>query len=250
MDLEFVPLLGVQRDLYRLPRGMERFRAYLKTMVGDSGDDLELPLVAMNPMGKEHVPALIDQLIELRAEEIGADAVTLARVHVEREPGKFKVGIVVSDDLRGGWTNRWASEFSHRFGERALYTRGWIVPIVWSSEVPTAAAVREEVLTSVYRAAYVQHHGYATRLSEMLAQEGAAMAMAGCVEPRLDPEDLEYTRAVIEPLRGATGHSTIFPCLFGDEAASALGYPPQGLSRRAGFALALHEARISRAVDI
>jgi hypothetical protein len=32
-------------------------------------------------------------------------------------------------------------------------------------------------------------------------------------------------------------------CLFGDRAAAALGYPPQGLSDRAGLALALSQAR-------
>lgn len=51
MKLEFVPLLQVQRDLYRMPRGMERFRAYIQTMVDPETKDLQLPLVAMNPMG-------------------------------------------------------------------------------------------------------------------------------------------------------------------------------------------------------
>jgi hypothetical protein len=32
-------------------------------------------------------------------------------------------------------------------------------------------------------------------------------------------------------------------CLFGDTAAKALGYPPHGLTERAGLALALGEAR-------
>lgn len=34
MKLEFVPLLHVQRDLYRLPRGMERCRAYIQSSTG------------------------------------------------------------------------------------------------------------------------------------------------------------------------------------------------------------------------
>jgi hypothetical protein len=29
MNLAYVPLLNVQRDLHRLPRGAERFRAYI-----------------------------------------------------------------------------------------------------------------------------------------------------------------------------------------------------------------------------
>ena len=64
MELEFVPLLGIQRDLYRLPRGRERFEAYLRTMVDSRTGDLALPLVDMNPMGKEHLPPLLDPRFE------------------------------------------------------------------------------------------------------------------------------------------------------------------------------------------
>ena len=61
MKVTYVPLLRVQRDLYDLPRNGERFRAYLATMTDPITRDLKLPLVAMNPMGKEHVPALLDE---------------------------------------------------------------------------------------------------------------------------------------------------------------------------------------------
>jgi len=33
MKLEYVPLLKIQRELYGIPRGFERFRAYLETMI-------------------------------------------------------------------------------------------------------------------------------------------------------------------------------------------------------------------------
>jgi hypothetical protein len=77
----------------------------------------------------------------------------------------------------------------------------------------------------------------------MLAQEGYAMARAGCEGPSLDPEDLAYTRSVIDLHLDATDRATVMACLFGDGAAHALGYPPQGLSDRAGLGLALSEAR-------
>ncbi|HZE89065.1 MAG TPA: hypothetical protein VE404_05925 [Verrucomicrobiae bacterium] len=38
MDLEYVPLLKTQRELYGVPRGMERFRAYLRAMALDIED--------------------------------------------------------------------------------------------------------------------------------------------------------------------------------------------------------------------
>lgn len=245
MQLTFVPLLKVQRELYALPRGMERFREYIRTMTDAETGDLALPLVAMNPMGKDHVPALIDDYLALGAEEIAEEAVRSIRrgTSVPPEEPSFKVALVVSDDLKGGWTNRWASEFSHRIEYAAITKRGWLVGILWTSEPASAQNVRDAVLTSIYRAEYLQTHAAPHTLGEMLDQEGYAMARAGCLTPALDDDDLAYTRSVIAPHLGAHDRATVIACLFGDRAAAALGYPPQGLSDRAGLALALSQAR-------
>ena len=242
MTLTFVPLLRVQRELYAMPRGMERFREYIKTMVDAETGDLALPLVAMNPMGKDHVPALIDDYLALGAEEI-ADA-AVAGVKAAAFDVHYRVALVVSDDLKCGWTNRWASEYSHRIEGAAITKRGWLVGILWTSEPASAQAVRDAVLTSIYRAAYLQTHAAPVTLGEMLDQEGYAMARAACTTPELDDDDLAYTRSVIKPHLGATDRATVMACLFGDRAAAALGYPPQGLSDRAGLALALSSARV------
>jgi hypothetical protein len=259
MMLTFVPLLRVQRDLYAMPRGMERFREYIKTMTDGETGDLALPLVAMNPMGKEHVPALIDQYLALGAEEIAEGVVTQAgaeapavrtsdvRTATASAVAEYRVALVVSDDLKGGWTNRWASEYSHRIEGAAITKRGWLVGILWTSEPAAAQHVRDAVLTSIYRADYLQTHAAPTTLGEMLDQEGYAMARAGCTTPQLDDDDLAYTRSVIKPHLPATDRATVIACLFGDRAAAALGYPPQGLSDRAGLALALSTARVALA---
>jgi hypothetical protein len=246
MELEYVPMLKIQRELYDLPRNMERFRAYLRTMTDPATGDLALPLVAMNPMGKEHVPALLERWLELQAEDAGEAAVAVARDHLQDEHGRFKVGLVLADDAHGGWTNRYAYEFSHRFEEFALYKRGWIVGILWTSEAPAESIVREEVATAIYRAAYMQRHGDARTLSNKLVQEGTAMARAGCLAPVLDADDLTYTRDVLHPLLDSTDRATAMACLFGDDAAHALGYRAHGLSHRAGLALALSDARSER----
>ena len=254
MTLTLVPLLRVQRELYAMPRGMERFREYIKTMTDADTGDLALPLVAMNPMGKDHVPALIDDYLALGAEQIAEEAVKQARagtpalqVDVRSTTASpvadFRVALVVSDDLKGGWTNRWASDFSHRIEYAAIHKRGWLVGILWTSEPASAQNVRDAVLTSIYRAEYLQTHAAPRTLGEMLDQEGYAMARAGCTTPQLDDDDLAYTRSVITPHLGATDRATVMACLFGDAAARALGYPPHGLSERAGLALALSTAR-------
>ena len=248
MKLSFLPLLQIQRDLYAMPRGMERFHEYIKTMTDPETGDLALPLVAMNPMGKDHVPALIDEYLALGAETIAAAAVADASaapdVVAHQARGKtFKVCLVVSDDLKGGWTNRWASEYGHRIEAAAITRRGWLTAILWTSEPASAANVREAVLTEIYRSEYLQRHTAPRTLGEMLAQEGYAMARAGCAAPALGEDDLAYTRTVIAPHLTAQDRATVIACMFGDTAANALGYPPQGLTERAGLALALHDAR-------
>ena len=248
MRLSFLPLLQIQRDLYAKPRGMERFREYIKTMTDPETGDLALPLVAMNPMGKDHIPALIDEYIALGAEKIATEAIDSVRGGGSLEPPssrEYKVGLVVSDDLKGGWTNRWASEFGYRIEGAAITKRGFITAILWTSEPASAVRVRDEVLTCIYRVEYLQTHPAPKTLREMLEQEGYATARAGCTSPSLDAEDLAYTRTVLEPHLDAHDRATVIACLFGDPAAHALGYPPQGLSERAGLALALHDARVS-----
>ena len=146
-----------------MPRGMERFREYIKTMTDAETGDLALPLVAMNPMGKDHVPALIDEYLALGAEEIAErrgprlPATSCDRRHCSAYGGSasYRVALVVSDDLKGGWTNRWASEYSHRIEGAAITKRGWLVGLLWTSEPASAHSVREAVLTSIYRAEYL-----------------------------------------------------------------------------------------------
>ena len=70
------------------------------------------------------------------------------------------------------------------------------------------------------------------------------MAMAGCSRPMLTADDIAYTREVLAPYLNAKDRPTLIACLFGDAAAHALGYSPQGLSDRAGLALALNHAQL------
>ena len=246
MELEFVPLLGVQRDIYRLPRGRERFEAYLRTMVDAGTGDLDLPLVNMNPMGKDRVPLLLDRLLDLDADAVGAAATAAAQPAVADVAGVYRVGLVVADDAGGGWTDRHGTELDHRFGGEALYKRGWIVGLLWTREIPSETRVRHEVTTCIHRLAHIRRYGPATSISAMLEQEGEAMAAAGCIEPALDADDLAYTRQIIEPYLAASDRPTVVACLYGDETARKLGYPALGFSSGAGLALALDTARSRR----
>jgi hypothetical protein len=237
VTLEYVPLLTIQRDLYDLPRGFERFREYIRTITGGS-DELKLPLVAMNPMGKDHLPPFLDHLLAIDADGVGARALGETASALADESGDYRACLVVSDDLKGGWTNRYTSEFSYRFEQRAMYRRAWLPAILWTSETYDATRVRAEVLECIYRVVYVQRHGPPRTLADMLTQEGYVMRSAGSTVPLLDDDDLLYTREVLREYASATDRATVIAALFGDAAARDLGYQPLGLSPRAGLALA------------
>ena len=240
MKLEYVRMLAIQRDLYRIPRGSGRFREYLGTMLDAETGDLRLPLTVMNPMADDHVPRYIDLLQAMAAEEAGARAVEDALGKLAEEPGQYRVGIVVADDAGGGWTNRAATELMHLKSELALEKRGWITGILWASETYGPAEIREEVLISIYRTLYVSRRGAPRTLREILLQEGAAMRLAGARNPALDPAALLRTREILARVLDCDDQATLVAALFGDRAARELGHPPLGLSPRAGFALALH----------
>jgi len=241
MKLSLVPMLQVERELYEIPRGWTRFEKYLQVLTGGT-DEVVLPLVALNPMGKENVPVILDALLALGAEEIAASALAEAERRLAGLDGDLRVGLVVADDAQGGWTNRYFTEMQHRFEKKGDVKRGWVVAIFWTSEEPTREKVREEVMAAVYRIAYFMRHGPARTLRQMIAQEGLAAAFAEARGPTLDPNDLAYTREVIQPYLDSTHFPTAFACLYGDQAAQSVGYPTLGFSPRAGYALALVQA--------
>ncbi|HLJ73727.1 MAG TPA: hypothetical protein VKU62_04035 [Thermoanaerobaculia bacterium] len=231
--LTFVPLLSVQRELYRLPRSRERFEAYLATMIDAETGDVRLPLTSMNPMAKDHVPALLDQLLALGADDIGKDATDeIAGI------GDFRVTTVLADDLLGGWTNRYAAGFSSRFEMKAMMKRGWIVATLWSSEPADPTRVRQTVAAAIRRAEFVVRHGIPQTLAARMEQEGYALSRAGITLAQIDFEDV---RRKIEPLLQTTDMRTSIECLFGDVAARSLGFTERGLPDNAGLALALEK---------
>ncbi|MBM4067759.1 MAG: hypothetical protein FJ271_02265 [Planctomycetes bacterium] len=259
MLLDYVPLLQVQRDLHDTPRDAwvngkpKRFTRYLRTLASSGGLELP-PLVAVNPMAKDHVRSALDDLLAMDADGIAARTLAEAASLLREVPGNFKVTLVVVDDW-GGWGNRCCHEFAYRFpagipSKTPRWTRHlWLSAFVWGSESASARLVRDAILTMVHRLAYVHGHGPARTLLEMLAQEGQVMARAGCVQPTLDADDIAYTREVLTPYLDTDDKRTCMECLFGDEAARTLGFTPRGLSPWAGLALALHDGKANVATS-
>jgi hypothetical protein len=240
MPIIHIGTLAEQYRLQQMPRSMERFAEYLNTITNEDHSEVKLaPLVAMNPMGREHITERVAEYLALDAEQVAANAVQEAQQRLGTPDAEYKHGLVVMDDVKGGWTNRASIEMGVTEG---VSTRGgWITTGLWASDTPTAAYVQENVLQTIFRVFYIQKHGAARTLRERMQQEGRMMAFAGKT-PHLDAEDIAYTRHVIAPLLDSDHYALCFAALLGDDAARSLGYEPLGLSNRAELAVALADA--------
>jgi len=247
MYCEYVPLLQMQRDLYRIPLGQPRFDAYLRMMIEPSRQDLRYPFHLLNPMAKDHIATCYDTLLSFDADEIAAVALSALQPMLAGIYGEsYRVALVVIDDLKGGWTNRYATDYHLRFPDEEIARRSprWVTAIIWSGDLaPTIDRVREAVNLAVLRQAYAWQLRSPITLQDKLEREGKVMRQAGCTLPILDRADLEYTREVLRPDLNETDMRTAIQCMYGDEAGRTLGFPPKGLSPYAGLALALHDAR-------
>jgi hypothetical protein len=241
MSIEVVPALRAQRDLLDLPRGMERFDAYVKTMI-DPNDRVILPLQTFNPMSREHVAEVLDALLDMGAEEIAAEAARDADRRIGGIERPMRLLLVVADDARGGWTDRSITDYEFRFTKKAMLGEGWVQVIEWSSEGASVERIHRDVQAQMYRTLYLDRFGLPVTLGEMIRQEGMASAFAGSSERELAADDLEYTREAIKAHLDSKDRGVHIACLYGDEAAASCGYAPSGFSRWAGFAAAHAEA--------
>ncbi len=247
MKFEFVPILEKLRDLYTVPRGPERFQAYIDLTVGGAQRTADLalpPLVMANPMAKEPVLERVKSWIELGAEDAARAALQEAHTLLEMDffSDPIKVGFTILDDRGGGWTNRTFTDAARFKTAESLHKTHWLSLMLWSSETPALEDIRLLVLESVYRAVYATQHGDPQTLRHMMLQEGFAAHFAGQTlssRSHFDPEELEYSRCVLAPHLEATAQPITFACMYGDDAARAIGYTPLGLSQNAGFQVAL-----------
>jgi hypothetical protein len=246
MKASLAPLLQVQRDLYAIPRGRERFAAYIETMTGGTEESV-LPLSRMNPMGKDHCPAALDALIALGAENVASGVLSIAERRLAAVTDEVRVALVLTDDALGGWTDRNFTDAQHRLEPSYDVDHGWAVVLLWTSEQYSAGSIKKEVLTALYRTLHVRRHRREGRrrasptLAAAMMQEGRASAFAG--EPaRFDAAGIDAARRIIEPHLESTSFPIVFAALYGDEAARAAGYDPLGLGVRAGFEVALADA--------
>jgi len=215
------PVLDLMLEFYEHPRNQERFDLYLKLLQGSSKSDLELPIGGYNPMAKEHITEKLKELRSLDAEKIISQA--LQNIPCSKN---YEVVINLADDLHGGWTNRFTTDYQSKFQLNPLILRGFCTPYFWSSEEYSLELITERVQAAAYRTFYFETHGKPETLEQHVNQE-AWVAEQTKTAKLIKPEfELLY-----QNLKHSTDYPIIITFLYGDEAAESLGIKALGHSR-------------------
>ncbi len=237
MPFCLLPLLDRMIDLYQQPRDIARFNAYLTTLTAKDGKDLDLPIGVYNPMAREHVLARLQLMKQLGAEDQLAVEIRAINQRSDAPNETVQVGIGLADDLGGGWTNRYSTDYQHKFKTRALLVRRFCTPVFWTSEPFSPAQAVSRSREYLHRFIYQQQHGMPVTLADHIRQEGTVLRQSGPLVP-VPPESLSVARSLFEENRHTDDYPFIFTFLYGDAAAATFGYRPIGAFANMGLAAA------------
>jgi hypothetical protein len=238
MNFELIPILDTMAELYKKPANMDRFNEYIKLLSGNN-NDLEVPIGGYNPMGKEHVLEKINELQSLKAEEIAKDCLSElnSKLSSLKHKNNFKVVLNLSDDLKGGWTNRYTSDYDSKFKLNALVMRNFCTPIFWTGENYDPQKIKNRVLEYCYRNVHWLDHSKPQTLEDHILQENF-VAKSLDQKPLIDL-DLKSLSEFYNSNKNTENYLTIFNFLYGDKAMEALGNKPLGTVQDfAGFEFA------------
>ncbi len=221
MRFELLPVVDIMLELYRMPRDMNRFNTYLQTLQGNTKDDIEIPIGGFNPMAKDHAVAKLNELKQIGAEQVISE--TLNTVNEGRAGEYIKVSLTLADDLMGGWTNRYTTDYQSKFKTGAIVKRNFCTPYFWTSEEYTSELIIDRTRAACYRFIYQKDYPKPETLQEHIEQELFVQENLG-TKHALAVE----LQAFYNDNKETTDLSIIMNFLYGDDAAASLGYTPLG----------------------
>ena len=231
MTFLLLPTLDIMIDFYKKPRNGARFQEYLKMLKGETKEDLSFPIGGFNPMAKEHVLDKLEDFKRIQAEQIIKE--TLNHLNVAKfaksASRDFKVAINVSDDLKGGWTNRFTSDYDSKFRFSGLFNRNFCVPVFWSSESATPEVIKDRTLDYVFRTIYWIEHPKPNNLKEHVHQEIFAANHASNLK-KVNEKDYKKMHEFYQENANSDDYHIIFNFFYGDHASSSLEFPTYGVS--------------------
>lgn len=236
MQFELIPILSVMEELYETPRSPARFQEYLAKLQGGTKGDMALPIGGFNPMAKEHILEKIHELQALQAEElIGEVLVELNAKQHDTQATTIKVVLNLADDLKGGWTNHYTTDFDSKFKINALVVRNFCTPYFWTSEDYDPDSIKRKTLEYAYRTIYWKQNEKPKTLADHFAQEVFVQQQIPPTDTISATTDWSTLEELYQTFKDSDDYSLLFNFFYGDEASASLGYATFGVEERAGF---------------
>ena len=238
MKFTFLPILDELILFYQQDRKRERFYDYLNRIIDEQGE-LKRPLPLLNPMAKDHILDCLEDLKTLKVEEHLQDCIHQINQEIDSFAfPDFKICFILADDWKGGWTNRYSTDYSNTFQSKGLLKRRFCTPIFWTSETYSAQLIKTRSLACMWRTLFQLQHQWPQTLEEHIRQEAFVQQKLGSEAPKLEEEELFCIYSIYEELKKKTDRSILIPFLYGDQAAKELGYSEIGAFDFMGFQLA------------
>lgn len=235
MPVHVVPTLAHMAAIYRLPRDggprSERFKAYVplaRTVPG---------LPAYNPMAGDRARTTVEELLALDAEHLAAAAAGEV-AQACGYAGAIELAVVVASP--GMWTDRLATEIQSVTSVERSPGQGMVT--FWSGEEVTAAGVEGAARGEVVRVMRTALHAAPRTLGALLEREGLALAAGPSAQPLTEDEG-DRVRQVLADHWASTEPGVVAAALFGDEAASQMGWQTLGVCVRGGLRWGAAQAR-------
>jgi hypothetical protein len=239
MKFEHLPIIDMMIDFYQKPRDIARFKDYIQTLTGGDNNNLEMPIMGFNPMAKEHILEQLFSLKALNIEEIIEKTLSQINSEFREFEGEiFKVLLNLADDLKGGWTDYYTSDYQSKFQIKNLAKRKFCIPVFWSGESYNQENIKQNVLEYCYRTVYFTLNSVPETLEEHIKQE-IFVAQKFNFPSTLTKQEFEFLNGFYQSNKNTTTLSTIINFFYGDAASEKLGYPLLGINTKmAGFEFA------------
>ncbi|MGB5820686.1 MAG: hypothetical protein WBG90_14470 [Saonia sp.] len=236
MQFELRPILSEMKELYLKPISTDRFQEYISKLQGNTKGDLSLPISGFNPMAKEHVLQKIRELQDNGAEMIMKE--TIAEFNAtwnKTDSAKVDVVLNLADDLKGGWTNYYATDFDSKFKINALVNRNFCTPYFWTSENYTKELIKNRTTAYLSRTLFWIKNSKPKTLDEYLAQEIFVNEQLGTKPESIDEQDFSKIEKIYLNNKESEAYSLLFNFFYGDNASDNLGYKKFGIIGKTGF---------------
>jgi hypothetical protein len=238
MKFNLLPVTDVMLTLYSSPANADRFTEYMNILQGNSPGDIAVPVTFFNPMGKEQVLKKLLELKELNAEELMQEALTAVNKTTASRASSIEINVslALADDMGGGWTNRYTTDYDSKFNINDLLKRNFCNPVFWVSEQYSAAKIKERTTDYCYRMLYRSTYPQPLTLEDHVQQE-IFVAQHNPFSSEEKPLcDFNAMDAYYNRYKGMSQPPTVFNFLYGDEACKELGHAAYGIKHQfAGY---------------